>query len=93
MNKKNIGSSFDSFLEEEGLLEEVETTAAKRVIAWQMAQAMKEQAITKTKLAKELHTSRAQVDRLLDPDNTSVTLNTIQKAATFCGKRLKLEFV
>jgi antitoxin HicB len=82
------GSSFDSFLEEEGIREEAETLAIKRVLAWQLEQAMREQRKTKQAMAKELHTSRSQLDRLLDPQNVSVSLETITRAAKVLGRRL-----
>lgn len=82
------GSTFDSFLEEEGIRDEVEAVAAKRVIAWQLAEAMRKKKKTKQALAKELNTSRSQLDRLLDPQNTAVSLDTISRAATALGKRL-----
>jgi antitoxin HicB len=82
------GSSFDSFLEEEGIREEVEAVAIKRVLAWQLEQAMREQQKTKHAMAKQLHTSRSQLDRLLDPHNVSVTLDTITRAARALGKRV-----
>ncbi len=82
------GSTFDSFLEEEGIREEVEAVAIKRVLAWQLEQAMQEQQKTKRAMAKELRTSRSQLDRLLDPKNVSVTLDTISRAARALGKRL-----
>jgi antitoxin HicB len=82
------GSSFDSFLEAEGIREEVEAVAIKRVLAWQLAQAMREQQKTKRAMAKQLHTSRSQLDRLLDPRNVSVTLDTVARAAKALGKRL-----
>src|ERR1700675_3444872 len=82
------GSSFDSFLEEEGIREEVEAVAIKRVLAWQLEQAMRGQQKTKQAMAKQLHTSRSQLDRLLDPHNVSVTLDTITRAARALGKRV-----
>jgi hypothetical protein len=82
------GSSFDSFLEEEGIREEVEAVAIKRVLAWQFEQAMQKQQKTKQAMAKQLHTSRSQLDRLLDPRNISVTLDTITRAARALGKRV-----
>jgi predicted XRE-type DNA-binding protein len=87
------GSTFDSFLEEEGILEETEALAIKRVIAWQLKQAMKGKHITKYALAKRLHTSRSQVDRLLHPDNIGVTIGTLSKAAKAVGKRIVLDLV
>lgn len=90
-NRKKMdhsGSTFDSFLEEEGIREEVEAVAIKRVLAWQLEQAMQEQQKTKQSMAKQLHTSRSQLDRLLDPSNVSVTLDTITRAARALGKRV-----
>jgi antitoxin HicB len=85
---EHSGSTFDSFLEEEGIREEVEAVAIKRVLAWQLEQAMQEQQKTKQAMAKQLHTSRSQLDRLLDPSNVSVTLDTITRAARALGKRV-----
>ncbi len=85
---EHTGSSFDSFLEEEGIREEVEAVAVKRVISWQLAEAMRKKRTTKQALAKELRTSRSQLDRLLDPENTAVSLDTISRAAKALGKRL-----
>jgi antitoxin HicB len=95
MTTKNpyIGSDFDEFLEEEGILTEVEIAAAKRVIAFQLQQAMERQRLSKSALADRMHTSRSAVDRLLDPDNLSVTLQTLGRAAQAFGKRLHIELV
>src|ERR1700737_3784771 len=82
------GSTFDSFLEEEGIREEVEAVAIKGVLAWQLSQAMKEQRKTKQAMARQLRTSRSQLDRLLDPQNVSVTLDTIARVPRALGKRL-----
>ena len=82
------GSTFDSFLEEQGIREEVEAVAIKRVLAWQLGQAMRKQQKTKRAIAKQLRTSRSQLDRLLDPNNVSVTLDTITRAAHALGKRI-----
>jgi antitoxin HicB len=82
------GSTFDSFLEEEDIREEVEAVAVKRVISWQLAEAMRKRKKTKQALAKELNTSRSQLDRLLDPQNIAVSLDTITRAAKALGKRL-----
>jgi len=82
------GSSFDSFLEEEGIREEVEAVAIKRVLAWQLEEEMKRQRKTKQAMARQLRTSRSQLDRLLDPRNASVTLATMSRAARALGKRL-----
>jgi DNA-binding Xre family transcriptional regulator len=87
---KNIGSDFDSFLAEEGILGEVEATAAKRVLAYQIQQEMENQRLTKTEMAAKMHTSRAAVNRLLDPQNTAVTLKTLEQATAALGKRLRI---
>jgi len=89
----HTGSSFDSFLEEEGILDEVDAVAVKRVIAWQLAEAMKAGNISKKAMAERLGTSRSQLDRLLDPQNSAVHLETIAKAARAVGKRLRMEMV
>lgn len=93
MNKKYVGSNFDEFLEEEGLLAEVEAAAVKRVIAFQIAQLMKSYNITKTVMAKRMKTSRAALERLLDPENGSVTLQTLERAALALGRRLQIELI
>jgi hypothetical protein len=82
------GSTFDSFLEQEGIREEVEAVAIKRVLAWQLEEAMRKQQKTKKAMAAQLRTSRSQLDRLLDPRNVSVTLETVARAAAALGKRL-----
>ena len=91
MARKNIGSDFDAFLEEEGIREEVLAAALKRVIAWQIAQAMKKQKLTKTAMASRMKTSRATVNRLLDENDTGVTLATLARASLAVGVPLKLE--
>jgi len=88
-----IGSSFEEFLEEEGILDVVDEAAVKEVIAWQVAQAMKNRKLNKSTMADAMQTSRAQVDRLLDPANTGVALHTLYRAASVLGKRLKIELV
>jgi antitoxin HicB len=85
------GSSFDDFLEEEGYRNDVESVAIKRVLAWQFEQEMIRQQKTKRAMAAELKTSRSQLDRLLDPQNTAVSLDTLTRAAHVLGKRLVLE--
>jgi antitoxin HicB len=85
------GSSFDDFLEEEGYRDDVESAAIKRVLAWQFEQEMIRQQKTKRAMAAELKTSRSQLDRLLDPQNTAVSLDTLARAAHILGKRLVLE--
>ena len=87
------GSSFESFLEEEGVLEETRERAIKAVLAWQLARAMKTRKISKSTMAKRLETSRSQLDRLLDPKNENVTLRTLARAARLVGKRLRLDLV
>jgi antitoxin HicB len=82
------GSTFDSFLDEGGIREEVEAVAIKRVLAWQLEEAMRKQQKTKQAMARQLRTSRSQLDRLLDPRNVSVTLETITRAARALGKRV-----
>ena len=87
----SIGSSFESFLEEEGRLEESTNTAIKRVLARQVAHLMEDQRISKAEMARRMRTSRAQLDRFLDPENESVTLQTMQNAARAVGRSLRLE--
>jgi len=87
------GSSLDNFLEEEGILDQVETVAIKRVIAWQLAEAMKAGKISKKSMAERMGTSRSQLDRLLDPENSAVHLETIARAARAVGKRLRMEMI
>jgi antitoxin HicB len=89
----HLGSSLDDFLAEEGLLEEATEHAIKRVLAWQIEREMQARKLTKTAMARRMETSRAQLDRLLDPKNSSVTLHTLQRAAAVLGKRLRLELV
>lgn len=84
------GSTFDSFLEEEGIRGEVEAVAVKRVLAWQLEREMQKQHKTKLAMARELHTSRSQLDRLLDPANASVSLDTIARAARVLGKKVTI---
>lgn len=92
MNKnKHIGSGFDEFLQEEGLLAEAEATAVKRVIAHQIEREMAERNLSKSALARMMHTSRSSLDRLLDPDNASVTLLTLEGVALALGKKLKVQ--
>jgi antitoxin HicB len=89
--KGRIGSSFDSYLDEEGIREEVEDAALKEIIADQISAAMKKDGITKSRMAARMQTSRRQLDRLLDPHNHSVTLLTLRRAATALGRRLRVE--
>ncbi len=91
MAKKNVGSGFDEFLEEEGLLEEATAVAVKRVIAFQLAEKMSEYSLSKSEMARRMSTSRSALDRLLDPKNVSVTLQTLQSAVQALGGRLNVE--
>jgi len=91
MLKKNIGSSFNNFLQEESLLVSSTAVALKRIIAWQIAQEMKAQKLTKTELAKRMHTSRAALNRLLDENDASLTLTTLASAAAALGKKVNLQ--
>lgn len=87
----HLGSSFEDFLTEEGIREEATVHAVKRVLAWQIEDAMKAQGITKAEMAKRMGTSRAHLDRLLDPNNDRVQLDTVQRAAAAVGRKLRLE--
>lgn len=94
MKNKHIGSDFDDFLKEENLLEETQAAAIKRVIAFRIQQIMEHKHITKTEMTQRMRiNSRMQLDRLLDPDNVSVTLLTLEKVANALGKKLKIQFV
>ena len=93
MNNEHIGSNFDDFLEEEGLLAETQAEASKRVIAWQIQEYLKVSGTNKASFAKKLGTSRSQLDRLLDPENTSLNLKTLSNAAEAMGKHLELRLV
>jgi predicted XRE-type DNA-binding protein len=92
MSKKQMGSSIDDFLKTEGIFEEAQAEAIKEVVAWQLAEAMKQQKISKNKMATLLKTSRTQVDRLLDPKN-DITLGSLQRAAAMVGRRVSIELV
>jgi len=91
MAKRNIGSSFDDFLREENLLESATAVAVKRVVAYQLEKKMSESKLSKSEMARRMETSRSALNRLLDPDNASVTLNTLQSAVRVLGGRLKIE--
>ena len=93
MKEKNIGTSFDSWLDEEGIRQEVTAGAIKRVLARQVAATMTKDGLTKTAMARRMRTSRATLDRLLDAENRSVTLSTLQKAATAVGREVRLDLV
>lgn len=89
----HMGSAIDALLREEGVLEEFQARAIKEVIAWQLDQAMKAQKLSKNKLAQMMHTSRTQVDRVLDPMNGNVTIETLQRAAAVVGRKVQVELV
>ena len=89
----NRGSSFEDFLKDEGLLDVSNATAVKRALAWQIAEAMRTQHLTKSAMAARMHTSRSQLERLLDPEKTGVSLETIQRAAAVVGRELRIELV
>lgn len=91
MDQKNIGSDFDDFLSQEGLLDEVTAVAAKRYIAYRLSEKMAENHFSKAEMARRMHTSRSALDRLLDPNNPSVTLQTLQRAAQVLGGRLQID--
>ncbi len=93
MNENYIGSNFDDFLSDEGLLEEAEAVAVKRVLAFQIKEMMEAQNLSKAEMARRMKTSRAALERLLDPENRSVTLNTMDKAARSLGKRIRLTLI
>jgi len=88
----HLGSSLDDFLREEGIFEQTRNQAVKEVIAWQLAQAMQEQSLSKTRMAELLQTSRSQLDRLLDP-TSDVTLSTLERAASLVGRKLSITLV
>lgn len=93
MSNQAIGSLFDEFLEEQGVLEQTHAVAIKRVLAWQIQQAMEEQHMSKVAMAERMHTSRSQLDRLLDPDQPGIQLDTLERAAEAVGRRLRVELV
>jgi predicted XRE-type DNA-binding protein len=92
MIKRHVGSSLDDFLKEEGIFEDAQAQAIKEVVAWQLAEAMKERAISKARMAILLNTSRSQVDRLLDA-KSDVTLSSLQRAAALVGRKVQIELV
>jgi len=93
MNHKNIGSNLDDFLQEEGILAEVERAAIKEVVANQILNLMSEQKISKLEMSRRMGTSRSALDRLLDPSNVSVSLKTLDKAASSLGRKLNIQLV
>ncbi len=92
-NKVRVGSSLDDFLTEEGIYEDANNAAIKRVLSYQLEKAMEELNLTKSAFAEQMGTSRSALDRLLDPDNDSVTLETLKKAARVTGQRLEVRLV
>jgi predicted XRE-type DNA-binding protein len=92
MSEKNIGSSIDDFLKEEGIFEEAQAQAVKEVVAWQLGESMRANKISKSRMAVLLKTSRSQVDRLLDPKN-DITLSSLQRAAAIVGRRVTIQLV
>ncbi len=93
MTNRHMGSGIDDLLRAEGVLEEFQARAVKEVIAWQLDQTMKDQHLSKRKLAALMHTSRTQVDRVLDPKNGNVTLETLQRAAAVLGRKVQIELI
>ena len=93
MTNKHLGSSLDEYLAEEGILVEATARAQKKILAWQIERAMKEQRISKRAMARRMRTSHAALLRLIDPENTSVTLRTMQRAAAILGKQVRLELI
>ncbi|KAF0159676.1 MAG: hypothetical protein FD159_421 [Syntrophaceae bacterium] len=93
MNHKNIGSNLDDFLQEEGILAEVERAAIKEVVASQILNLMSEQKISKVEMSRRMGTSRSALDRLLDPSNASVSLKTLDKAASSLGRKLNIQLL
>ena len=86
------GSTLDDFLHEEGIYETAKAEAVTRVISWQLAEEMRKRGITKTQMAEQMHTSRAQVDRILKAKG-NVTIETLQRAAALVGRELRIELV
>lgn len=92
-NSRRLGSSFSQHLKSEDTYEETSTVAVKRVLAWQLEEAMRKAGMTKNEMAKRMHTSRSQLDRILDPRNAKIQLDTVFKAAHVLGRDVKLELV
>ncbi len=93
MDPKHLGSSLDEFLAEEGILEQASARSQKRALVWQIEQAMKEADISKAEMARRMNTSRSHLDRLLDPENDKIQLDTLNRAAVAIGRNIKLELV
>jgi DNA-binding phage protein len=91
--KKQMGSTFNAFLQEQGIADDTNSLAIKRVIAWQLQEAMRQDGISKNQMAKAMQTSRSQLDRILDPQNNGIQLDTIMKAAHVLGRELRIELV
>jgi len=91
--KGRIGSSFNDFLKDEGLDQQASAVAIKRVLAWQLEKAMAKEGVTKNEMAKRMRTSRSQLERILDPDNDKIQLDTVFKAARVLGRELRLELI
>ena len=91
--KSNRVSTFDEFLKDKGTYEETTSVAVKRVLAWQLEQAMEKEQLSKNQMAKRMKTSRSQLDRILDPTNPKIQLDTIMKAAAVLGREVRLEIV
>ncbi|MFA7506003.1 MAG: helix-turn-helix domain-containing protein [Burkholderiaceae bacterium] len=91
--KGSIGSSFEQYLKDEGICEETSAVAIKRTLAWQLENAMAKEGVTKNEMARRMQTSRSQLDRVLDPDNDRIQLDTVFKAARALGREVKLELV
>ena len=92
-NKEYVGTSLEQWLEEEGILQDSTIAAAKKVIAWQLSEEMRKKKITKMRMAELMETSRAQLDRVLDPMSSNTTLETLQRAAKIVGRELRVELV
>jgi len=93
IKEKNIGSTLEDFLKEENRYEEAQAQAIKRVLAWQLEEAIKKEKLSKSEMARRMHTSRSQLDRLLDPNNQKIQLDTMVRAAAVIGKQLRIELV
>ncbi len=93
MANRHLGSGIDDFLREEGVLEEFQARSIKEVIAWQLDRAMKDRKLSKRRLAEMMNTSRTQVDRMLNPEDGNVTIETLQRAAAVLGRRVRVELV
>lgn len=93
IKEKNKGSTLEDFLKEENRYEEAQAQAIKRVLAWQLEEAIKKEKLSKSEMARRMHTSRSQLDRLLDPNNQKIQLDTMVRAAAVIGKQLRIELV